>query len=137
MSAKQCRRCLLLNPETAVVCRCGNPLTESDAPDRAAPRAVTAGWAIVALLLVAGLIAVGVHGLAGEGRPVGRAWTPYLFIGAGLFSAAGGLRGWSWFMNSRKARFFTSILGETGARVFYALLGAALAGAGLGLLPWS
>ncbi len=45
-----------------------------------------------------------------------------LFIVAtGLFSAAGGIFNWDWFMNHRKARFMCSLLTRTEARVFYAI----------------
>lgn len=48
-------------------------------------------------------------------------------IGAcGVFSLCGAVLDWDWFMNSRKARFFVSVFGRDGARVFYGLMGAAL-----------
>ncbi len=49
------------------------------------------------------------------------------FIAAGLFSAAGGMFDWEWFMNHRKAQFMSTILSRTGARIFYVIVGAALA----------
>jgi hypothetical protein len=45
---------------------------------------------------------------------------------AGLFSTAGAVYNWDWFMNARKARGIVRILGRTGARGLYGLLGAAL-----------
>jgi len=61
------------------------------------------------------------------------AWMPYLVIVAGLFSAAGGIFGWQWFLNSRKARLWVRMLGPGGARVFYVLLGLAITGLGVGM----
>lgn len=46
----------------------------------------------------------------------------------GAFSLAGAVMNWDWFMLGRKAQFFVKHLGRTGARVFYAVLGAALIG---------
>ena len=53
-------------------------------------------------------------------------WFGLIFVGAGLFALAGAGFDWDWFMESRKARFFTAILGRNGARVAYMLLGVAL-----------
>lgn len=58
-------------------------------------------------------------------------WFGLFFIAAGLFSVAGAVYDWDWFMNHRKARFFVAIFGRTGARIWYALLGAGLAVAGV------
>ncbi|MGN1105294.1 MAG: immunity 17 family protein [Huintestinicola sp.] len=46
-----------------------------------------------------------------------------LFAG-GLFSIAGSFFNWDFFFNSRKARPFVKLIGRTGARIFYAILGA-------------
>ena len=60
---------------------------------------------------------------------------PWILIGGGLFSAAGALFDWEWFMNARRTRSVSRVLGRTGARVFYGLLGLALAVGGvLGLV---
>jgi len=48
-----------------------------------------------------------------------------------MFSLAGAMFNWDWFMNDRRAAFFVSVFGRTGARVFYALLGIALIGIGI------
>ena len=50
----------------------------------------------------------------------------FIIVGAGLFAIAGAVFDWDFFMESRKARLFTTLLGRTGARAFYALLGIAL-----------
>ena len=49
-----------------------------------------------------------------------------VFVAIGLFSLAGSLLDWQWFMNHYKARFFVSRVGRTGARIIYGLLGLAL-----------
>ncbi len=49
-----------------------------------------------------------------------------LFVLIGLFSLAGSLFNWEWFMNHYKARFFTKLAGRAGARIIYACLGVAL-----------
>ena len=64
-------------------------------------------------------------------------WMGLLIAGAGAFSVAGAIADWDWFMESRKARFFVKVLGRTGARIFYGLLGLALIALGLaGLLGY-
>lgn len=52
-------------------------------------------------------------------------------VAAGLFSLAGGVYNWEWFMNHRKARFMSTILSRTGARIFYVILGLVLVGFGI------
>ncbi|MEM6446910.1 MAG: immunity 17 family protein [Cyanobacteria bacterium J06642_2] len=60
---------------------------------------------------------------------------PSIFcILAGLFTIAGGVFNWNWFMNSRRARLFVRILSRTGARIFYVLLGLVLVGIGISTL---
>ena len=44
----------------------------------------------------------------------------------GVFAICGAGFDWEWFMNHRKAQFFVRLLGRTGTRVFYGLLGTAL-----------
>lgn len=62
-----------------------------------------------------------------------------LFVGIGLFSLCGAICDWDWFINSRKARLFVAIFGRGGARVFYAVLGTAIATYGalssMGIIP--
>lgn len=48
------------------------------------------------------------------------------FLIVGLFSMAGAILDWDWFMNSRKARFMVRILTRQGARIFYSFLGLTL-----------
>ena len=44
-------------------------------------------------------------------------------VGAGLFSIAGAVFNWDWFMENSRARFFVQVFGRDGARVFYVTLG--------------
>jgi hypothetical protein len=48
------------------------------------------------------------------------------FVALGVFVICGAVFNWDWFMNDSKARFFTSLLGRTGARFFYVLFGCGL-----------
>jgi hypothetical protein len=57
-----------------------------------------------------------------------------LMMGAGAFSICGAWYNWEWFMTARKARFFVAILGRTGARGFYFLLGGCLVVLGILML---
>jgi hypothetical protein len=52
--------------------------------------------------------------------------TGLLVAAAGVFSCCGAGFDWDWFMGSSKARLIVMILGRTGGRIFYGLLGAAL-----------
>lgn len=45
------------------------------------------------------------------------------FWAIGLFTSAGGIFDWDWFMNYWRARFMCKLLGRTGARVLYVLMG--------------
>ena len=54
-----------------------------------------------------------------------------IFTFVGLFSLAGGVLDWNWFMNHYRSRFMTHVLGRSGARIFYSVLGIALVVLGL------
>ena len=56
---------------------------------------------------------------------------PFLIIACGLFSLVCAVMNWDWFMNHRKAKFMISLLGRTGARIFYSVLGLFICGAGV------
>ena len=59
-------------------------------------------------------------------------WIPsVLLVGVGVFSIAGGVADWDWFMESSRARGFVRLFGRRGARVFYVALGLTIAGLGL------
>lgn len=49
-----------------------------------------------------------------------------IFIAAGIFAVCGAGFDWEFFMNNHKARFMSSLLSRTGARIFYGLLGTGL-----------
>lgn len=51
----------------------------------------------------------------------------WVLVICGVFSICGAVLDWDWFMNNRRARFFVSLFGRNGARVFYGLLGSVLA----------
>jgi hypothetical protein len=59
-------------------------------------------------------------------------WVIILSVFGGLFSLAGAILDWEWFMSNHKAAVFVRILGRNGARLFYALLGLGLVGLGFG-----
>lgn len=50
-----------------------------------------------------------------------------IIVAAGLFSFAAGLFNWQWFMNARKVRAMARLIGPAGVRVFYMILGLAIA----------
>lgn len=54
-----------------------------------------------------------------------------LVILSGLFSLISSIKDWNFFFESTRARFLVRILGRTGARIFYGLLGSALVIGGL------
>jgi len=66
-------------------------------------------------------------------------WVIILSILAGLYSFAGALFDWEWFMTDYKAVVFVRLLGRTGARILYAFLGLLLMAFGFasafGLIP--
>jgi len=49
-----------------------------------------------------------------------------LFMATGLLALCGATFNSDWFLNRRKTRAFVSLLGRTGARIFYGLLGGTL-----------
>jgi hypothetical protein len=57
-----------------------------------------------------------------------------LLILIGLFTAAGGVFGWDWFLRHWKSRLFVEKFGKVGARVFYVVFGLAIVGVGFFLL---
>ena len=50
----------------------------------------------------------------------------YLLVAAGLFVMAGSLFNWNWYWERRRTQVWVDLLGRTGARVLYALLGLAV-----------
>jgi hypothetical protein len=51
----------------------------------------------------------------------------WLLVAIGVFAVSGAVFQWDFFMNHPKARFFVRLIGLRGTRIFYALLGTALA----------
>lgn len=49
-----------------------------------------------------------------------------IIILIGLFTAAGGVFGWDWFLGHWKSRLFVEKFGSAGARVFYIIFGLAI-----------
>jgi small neutral amino acid transporter SnatA (MarC family) len=49
-----------------------------------------------------------------------------ILVPLGLLSMAGGLFDWQWFINNWRVRAISKLLGRTGARLFYTLLGLGL-----------
>ncbi len=61
-------------------------------------------------------------------------WFPVVFcILGGLFTIGCAWSNYNWFMNHYKARWLVSLLGRTGARVFYVIVGLLLFLFGLAL----
>ena len=91
-------------------------------------------------LVMTALVVCGFTGVAeaarGDGLTnlLGETGTGLLIIAAGLFSIAGGLFAWPFFMNHRKAQFFVRILGMNGARGLYVVLGALICFCGIMVL---
>ena len=54
-----------------------------------------------------------------------------ILMGIGIFSILGSVLQWRFFVNHRKAQFFKRIIGETGMRIFYIILGGLLCVAGI------
>jgi hypothetical protein len=53
-------------------------------------------------------------------------WPGLIFLLVGLFFIAGAVLNLGWFMNSRRSRFLSQFITETGTRIFYIALGIAL-----------
>ena len=55
----------------------------------------------------------------------------FILVAVGLFSLAGGLLNWKWFMNTRRASALVRAISHKGARLFYVILGIIVAKFGL------
>ena len=53
-----------------------------------------------------------------------------ILILIGLFTIAGGIFDWEWFLGHWKARLFVKLFGHTGARIFYIVFGLTIMGVG-------
>ena len=54
-----------------------------------------------------------------------------LIIAAGLLTMFSGIMNWDWFINRRRSTFLVALLGRTGARLFFILLGMIVTSIGL------
>jgi hypothetical protein len=52
--------------------------------------------------------------------------TQIFFMAIGIFSVLGAFFEWSFFFNSKRARFAVSLFGKSGARIFYIVVGVIL-----------
>ena len=127
MSETSCPLCQRPRPRGVRRCAC-NYVFEYDAPARAG-RTPGMAAALVGLAVVGGLAAAA--WLRGEPDLGGHAAAGALLVPAGAFTVIGAIADWDWFMGARRARLLAALLGRTGARLFYALLGGGLAGVGL------
>ena len=57
-----------------------------------------------------------------------------LILLAGLLAMLAGILNWDWFIAQRRSAFLVTLLGRTGARLFFILLGVALTSVGLLLI---
>ena len=116
-------------------CVC-NYVFEYDAPARGPARGSRTSAGLVPMLIgvavAAGALALVL--IRDQPETEGRGALGLFLVVAGLFSVVGAVFDWSWFMSARRARLLVTVLTRTGARVFYALLGGALAGGGVGLV---
>jgi hypothetical protein len=64
--------------------------------------------------------------LLGQGGLARRSFLSAAALAAGPFAFLGGALGWEFFLSDVKARAMVERFGRTGARFFYATLGAAL-----------
>jgi immunity protein 17 of polymorphic toxin system len=116
----------------ALRCSCNYVFAYEPAP-RTAHVAGRPGLTLMLFAVAAGAMVLGHTWLRSQPGLERHGDLGFLLVPAGAFSIAGAVLDWSWFFAARKARLITSILGRGGARIFYAAIGGALVGAGLGL----
>jgi len=131
-----CPLCERPRPPGAARCAC-NYVFEYDPAER--PRFAPAAAASPAprlLLLMVAAVASTVGFVLTKHQPgfVQHAEIGWFLVPAGLFSLAGAIFDWDWFMAARKARRLVWILGRTGTRLVYATIGGGLAGVGVAML---
>lgn len=126
MTETCCPLCGVPRPRGAARCVCNYTFAYEAAP---AARGRTRGTTTVAVVAVAVLAAVVTWLAAGDlGTPRGPAGV--VLIPAGLFASGAAVVDAWWFFGSRRARLVTAVLGRTGARIFYAVVGGVLIGIG-------
>jgi hypothetical protein len=130
-----CPLCQVPRMRGANRCVC-NYVFEYDAPARGPASGGRASAGLVPMLIgvavAAGALALVLIGDQAETE--GRGPLGLFLVVTGVFSVAGAVFDWSWFMSARRAQLIVTVLTRTGARVFYALAGGALAGVGVGLV---
>ena len=99
-------------------------------PPRSSPPRVLVLVPIAIALVVAFLLALRSGPVGGSPEPSSR-WIGLVAIAAGGFGITCATFDWDWFMLAPKARFWIRILGRTGTRWFYVLLGSAFVVLGL------
>jgi len=106
-----------------------SPRTPTFPPSSSPPRALVLLPIAVALVVALAFV---LRDGANSGSPetVPR-WIGLVAILAGGFGVTCATFDWDWFMLARKARFWVGLLGRTGARWFYVLLGSAFVIGGL------
>jgi len=130
-----CPLCQTPRLRGATRCVC-NYTFEFDTPARRSSGPSAKASQLQAIVLVCALAAGALAGMfAGDIEPrqapsAGIAW---MLVAFGVFTIAGGMFGWSWFLGSRRARLPRFLFGKDGVRIFYGVLGGALAGAGIAL----
>jgi len=106
-----------------------SPRTPTLPPSSSPPRALV--LLPIAVALVPALAFVLRHGANNGGPDTVPGWIGLVAILAGGFGITCATFDWDWFMLAPKARFWIRILGRTGTRWFYVLLGSAFVIGGL------
>jgi hypothetical protein len=88
----------------------------------------------VAIVLVVGGMLLGWVYLLGQGGLARRSLLTAAVLASGPFAILASIVGWEWFLSDPTARPVVERLGRTGARFFYAALGAGLTLIGLWVL---
>jgi hypothetical protein len=129
--------CQTSRPRGAKRCAC-NYTFEYEAPPRHSfgrLRRSTASLDVIVLIvavgagMIAGLLTNGI-----DRRTLPDGAVLWGLIAIGVFAVAGGAFGWRWFLSSSRARWPRLLFGTDGARVFYGVVGGALAGGGIALV---
>jgi hypothetical protein len=128
-TAERCPICHRPRPRGALRCACNYTFEYVSRP-RSAPRRSPSLDATLGTL-AAGAAIAGYACIPGDPDHAGAG---ALLLVAGLFAAFASIANISWFFASARARLVTLVLGRTGARVLYVLLGGGLVGAGARLL---
>ena len=127
--AERCPECNRPRPRGVLRCAC-NYTFEYAFPSRGRTRRSPQLEGVLVVLVLAAAIA----GYVYVPHEPDRAGLGCLLLAAGVFSAVAAIANIAWFFASARARLMTMVLGRSGARVLYALIGGGLVGAGAQLL---